>query len=346
MRVMRYTPLLLGLLLTACASPRQVSEDDGFHPSWPGEGEPRIVHVRNLAAPRDVGRPTLLGSLGRALTGAPPQRLVRPSSVAVDGERLLVSDQELQGVHMINLQTGKGRFFAKGDDRYFVSPVGVAIIGDRFAVADGSLAAVFLLDNRGRLVRRIEPADGFKRPTGLAYDPQHDELYVVDTVANNVIVFDIEGNELRRFGDAGSDVEQFNFPTHVFVDQRGRVLVTDSLNFRVQVFSREGQYQFDIGRHGDATGHLGVPKGVAVDSDGYIYIIDSYFSTVQIFDDQGQFLLNFGDVGDRSGQFQVPTGITITPDDHVYVCDSYNSRIQVFQYLQGASDETPQPNNP
>jgi DNA-binding beta-propeller fold protein YncE len=346
MRIMRYTPLLLGLILAACAPRPQISEDDGDHPQWPREGAPRIEHVRNLAAPGDVGRSTLLGALGRAITGARAQRLVRPSGIAVDGDWLLVSDQELQGVHLIDLRTGKGRFFARGGDRYFVSPVGVAIVGDRFIVADSGLGVVFVLDHRGRFVRSIEPADGFERPTGIAYDPRHEELYVIDTMANRVIVFDLEGNELRRFGSAGSDIEQFNFPTHVCVDSQGRVFVTDSLNFRVQVFNREGRYQFDIGRHGDASGHLGVPKGVAVDSQGHIYIVDSYFSTVQIFDDQGRFLLNFGDVGRRSGQFQVPTGMTITADDRVYVCDSYNSRIQVFQYLQGASDETQQPTTP
>ena len=333
-------PILLTLALSTvigCASRPQVER---YHPRWPSAGQARIVHQRNLHAGEDMGRSSFLDSLGRLITGESPRRMLRPSSVAVrPGRWMIVSDQELQAVHLVNLKSGKRRFVDRFKDQYFVSPVGVAVCESLFAVADSALNGVYLLTEAGKPVRRIDKPGGFGRPTGLAFDPTHRELYVVDTLAHEVCVFDLEGNLRRRFGARGSDVEQFNYPTHVFVDARGQIYVTDSLNFRVQVFDRMGRYRFDIGRHGDASGHLGVPKGVAVDSQGHIYIVDSYFSTVQIFDAEGRFLLNFGHPGERSGEFQVPTGIAIDADNRIYVCDSLNRRVQIFEYIGGFDDE-------
>ena len=334
----------LGLAVVAvavtagCAQQPKVEE---HHPRWPAEpAEARIVHRRSLRGPADIARPSVLSRLGSLVAGENEQATLRPSSVAVqEGERLFVTDQELQGVHVFDLSSGKGRFVARAGKTYFVSPVGVAVCGSKIAFADSALNAVFVLTDKGKLLSRIDKPEGFLRPTGLAFDPNHSELYVVDTMAHEVCVFTMDGQLARRFGSAGSDIGQFNFPTHVFVDAQSQVYVTDSLNFRVQVFDRQGQYQFDIGEHGDASGHLGVPKGVAVDSFGHIYVVDSYFSTVQIFDRQGRFLLNFGKPGNASGQFHVPAGLTIDKDNRIYVCDSYNNRVQVFQYVGDTTDE-------
>lgn len=314
---------------------------EGYHPQWPAApAAPRLVHRRNVHGPADLAKSSFLDSLGRMIVGNRPQATVRPAGVAVQGgHRLLVTDQELQGVHVLDLKSGRGNFLARAGEQYFVSPVGAAACGSLIAVADGGLEKVFLMTPQGKLKKTIDRPGGFGRPTGVAFDAQHDELYVVDTVEHQVCVFDLEGGLLRVFGGHGTDVGQFNFPTHVFVDAQSRVYVTDSLNFRVQVFDRQGGFLFHIGRHGDASGHLGVPKGVAVDSVGHIYVVDSYFSTVQIFDRQGQFLLNIGGPGSASGQFQVPTGLTIDAEDRVFVCDSFNSRVQVFQYVGEVDDE-------
>lgn len=328
----------LALVVTGCATAR--INRDGPHPAWPSPtATPRVVHLFNLHDASDLGGGDLGDAIGRWITGSRTQAMLRPHAAVVDDrEQLYVTDQELQGVHVFDLATGKARFINKVGQTYLVSPVDVAVCGGVVAVSDSALRKVYLLDRQDQLVHTLDKPEGFGRPTGLAYDPDFGELYVVDTLARQVCVFDMKGQLLRTFGSAGGEPGQFNFPTHIAV-RNGLVYVTDSLNFRVQAFSRDGQYRFDVGKHGDASGHLGVPKGVAVDSQGHIYVVDSYFSTIQVFDKDGNFLLNFGQTGCEPGQFQLPMSLSIDLKDRLFVCDSFNKRVQVFQFTGASHDE-------
>ena len=319
------------LWVCGCAStpPEQV-----FRVWPPPPAEPRVHLVRLITGPQDLRRPSLLRRLGDAIAGPSRQRLMRPQGVAVSPEeRIYVTDQELQGVHVFDLVSGRARFIARVEDLFLVSPVGVAVCGEQVAVSDSALREVYLLDDDGELALKMHKPGGFGRPTGLAFEPQEGVLYVVDTLANEVCVFDLSGTMVRRFGSLGTGEGRLNYPTHVFVDDQRRVYVTDSMNFRLQFFTSDGVYQGEVGQLGDASGYMAVPKGVGVDGFGHIYVVDSYLSNVQVFDRQGRFLLTFGEPGRDPGSFQVPTGMTVAPDGRVYVCDSFNSRVQVFKYI-------------
>ncbi|HUU23140.1 MAG TPA: 6-bladed beta-propeller [Phycisphaerae bacterium] len=328
-----------------CA-PNEAAE---VHPVWPlPPAPPRVVHRKNLRGPDDVAKPGLLEGLGRLITGEPKVSLLRPHGVAVEGEKYLyVTDQELQAVMVFDLKSGRSTPIDRAGETYFVSPVGVAACGEVLAASDSALNAVFLLSPQGTLQRTLAKPGGFQRPTGLAYDAARGLLYVVDTLANEVCVFQPgSGKLVRRFGAHGTGPGEFNYPTHVFVDRAGRIFVTDSLNFRVQAFDPEGRFLFHIGKLGDASGHLAVPKGVGVDSFGHVYIVDSYFSTVQVFDQEGNFLLALGGPGEESGRFQVPAGLFVDADNRIYVCDSFNRRVQLLQYVGGPTDVENPPETP
>ncbi len=334
--------LVCGVVLSAgvsgCATSERVVEGD--HPAWPPPpAEPRVRHVMDIRTYDDLHKPTFLDGLGRMITGDGKRALIRPNSAAVVGGGLLcVTDQEWQGVHLLEMDSAGSRFVSLAEEGlHFVSPVGVAGFADKIAVSDSALNRVFLITRGGEPGGEIEKPGGFGRPTGLAYDGERGELYVVDTLANEVCVFDVSGGLVRRFGSGGTDIGRFNYPTHVFVDRRGRVFVTDSMNFRVQAFDRDGNYLFDLGTQGDATGYLAVPKGVGVDGFGHIYIVDSYFSNVQVFDENGRFLLSVGGPGEGAGRFQVPAGLFVDQDNRIYVCDSYNRRVQVLEYIAEAN---------
>lgn len=335
--------VVLAVLATATGGCKPASPE--VHPVWPPPPAPaRIRHLTNLRQASDLVKPGPLDMLNRALTGGDTLTLLRPSSVAVQaGRYVAVTDQERQGVIVFDLKRPRSRFLDRAGEAFFVSPVGVAACGAQVAVSDSALNTVSLLNLDGKLVRRFEKPGGFGRPTGLACDARAGLLYVVDTLANEVCVFETATGRLtRRFGRGGLGGAEFNYPTHVFVDGAGRVYVTDTLNSRVQVLDADGKYLFHIGKLGDASGHLAVPKGVAVDRAGHIYVVDSYFSAVQIFDQKGRLLLSFGDPGRKTGEFQVPTGLTVDEQDRIYVCDSQNKRVQIFQYL-GGDDHEPAP---
>lgn len=329
--------LLAGIVLLAgCASRGPAA----VLPVWPPAPAPaRIALLRTVRSAADLVSPGFFDRVGDLLLGARKRLIRRPQGVAVQGdERLYVIDQELQGVHVLDLRSREDSFIDRAGDTYFVSPVGVAVCEGKVAVSDSALKAVFLLSPDGALERVIEKPGGFKRPTGLAYAPRQKLLYVVDTLAHEVCAFDLSGRLVRRIGSPGTGTGQFNYPTHVFVDGSGKLYVTDSLNFRVQIFDPSGQFVAQIGALGDASGYLAVPKGVGVDSFGHIYVVDSYFCNVQVFEQDGRFLLAFGGEGRGAGDFQVPTGLTVDSRDRIFVSDSYNNRVQIFQYL-GTNDE-------
>ena len=341
-----FTPLVAGLL-AACVGcgPDKPPE---FHPVWPPPpAAPRIKHLKNIRTGADLARPSWFRRVIRLIAGDSDVALIRPHGVAVEaGRRVYVTDQERQAVIVFDLKSAETTVIDRIGKTFLVSPLGVAVCGELVAVSDSALKTVYLLQPDGKLVRALSRPGGFRRPTGLACDPEGERLYVVDTLANEVCVFEVAtGRLVRRFGSPGTGAGEFHYPTHVALDRSGRTYVTDSLNFRVQVFGPDGKYVFQLGKHGDATGHLSVPKGLGVNSLGHIYVVDSHFGAVQVFDRKGVFLLAIGAPGKESGEFQIPAGLAIDSEDRIYICDSFNGRIQLLQHVGGQGDDE-RPTNP
>jgi DNA-binding beta-propeller fold protein YncE len=327
-------------LVGACGGCAQTESKTEVLRAWPSPPEmPRIVLRRMIHSAKDFERTDFFSGLGRLITGGQQQTLLRPQAVVLDDrQRLYIADQEHQGVHVFDLKEGKARFFDQAGKEFFVSPAGLAWCEGNLLVSDSSLNRVFVLSPDGKLLRTINRPEGFKRPTGMAYDAARRLLYIVDTTAHQVCVFRATGEFLHRFGAGGTGPGLFNYPTYVAVDKEGNIYVTDSLNFRVQIFDPQEKFVREIGNLGDATGFMAVPKGVAVDSHGHVYVADSSLATVQIFDREGRFLLAVGERGDGPGSFQIPTGLAIGPDDRIYVCDAFGRRLQIFQYMEAQNE--------
>ena len=158
-----------------------------------------------------------------------------------------------------------------------------------------------------------------------------DRLFVADTSAKVVQVFDLNSRKFAQWGPAPG--KKFSWPVGVAYNPAGRLYVSDSLNFRVQQFSPDLQPLRAIGSKGDMPGFFSQPKGVGVDSQDHLYVMDSQFEVAQVFDDQGVLLMDFGQEGDGAGEFWLPAGIFIDAHNRIWVADSYNHRVQVFDYL-------------
>ena len=267
------------------------------------------------------------------LSGRSEPRLRQPHGITVDSAgRVYVADVAARGVHVFDPEQGRYRFLTVTGHRGFRSPVGVALDGaGNVYVSDSELGEVVVLGANGRERRRIKA--GLERPAGLAYDRRRGLLYVADSKAHRIAVFDSVGTLHLAFGGRGSGEGEFNFPTNVVVAPDGTVLVTDALNFRIQAFSADGRYLRQFGHNGDAVGDLARPKGIALDSEGHVYVVEGLYDVVNVFDSTGRLLLSFGSAGHGRGEFWLATGIAIDRQDRVYVSDSYNGRVQVLQYL-------------
>jgi DNA-binding beta-propeller fold protein YncE len=353
--------LLCALGLGGCATPELVRgrlhygmEDapEGAKLMWPAAPEvPRFLYTGTLTGEPNFRRDEtaqgaqgvqgLLTRLGRWIAGldgkpATPTVLQRPSVVVGDDAgRLFVSDTSRQAVFVFDEKAGELLLWdtAEAATR-FVAPSGLVVAAGSLFVADAELGAVFVLDHKGNPQRTLGRGQ-LKRPTGLARDPRRGHLYVADTYAHDIKVFNDQGDLLRVIGRRGEGAGEFNFPTHLAWAQ-DELYVTDTLNNRVQVFAADGQVQTrQLGQRGLLLGNLVRPKGVGVDGEGNVYVIESYYDSLLVFSPRGEFLMPIGGTGTATGRFYLPAGVWVDSRNRVHIADMFNGRVVTFQFLGG-----------
>ncbi len=332
--------VLTGVLLFGCTGPpdRPVATVQSPRLVWPDPPEAaRLTYLSSLSRPQDFGIDQgPFAMFARVLFGEKRLRLVRPMAVVAANDVFYVADPGAQGVHRFDKADNRHSLIRRNDEQPLPSPVGLALgaNGDVY-VTDSALGQVFVIPDKSDRAALLPLDQRLKQPTGIAFDSGRNELFVVDTAAHRVSVFDRDGRLLREFGERGSADGAFNYPTLIWHTESGVLHIVDALNFRVQSFDTNGRWLGKFGRHGDGTGDLARHKGIAADRFGHIYVVDSLFHAIQIFDAQGNFLLSVGELGQNAGEFWLPSGIFIDEHDTIYVADSYNQRIQVFRYVGG-----------
>ena len=60
-------------------------------------------------------------------------------------------------------------------------------------------------------------------------------LLVCDTFNSRILVFELNGKFVGKFGTEGSNLGEFNFPRSVVVLSNGRIVVSDYRNHCIQI---------------------------------------------------------------------------------------------------------------
>jgi DNA-binding beta-propeller fold protein YncE len=336
----RFVMLCACVALGACATaPGLYETKSEISREWPvGTDGDRIVWVKEIAQFRDLGvNRGFWKRVQELLIGEGDRPIVRPYGVLHGGSgRLYLADPGAGVVHCLDLSLGRYSVIG-GPDSPLGTPIGLAEDDrGRLYITDSSNGTVYrYLPDSGSLKPFL--AQRLLRPTGVAFNPRNKLVYIVDTLAGQIVAADQDGVVQQRLGVAGDGMESANRPTDIAIDATGQIYVTDSLNFRITVLTPEGQVVRYIGAVGDAQGFFSRPKGVAIDSAGHVYVCDALLDLVQVFDASGVSLLAFGGSGSGNSQFQMPSGLFIDRNDYIFVTDTYNRRIQVFRY-QSAKD--------
>ncbi len=353
-RIRWLTLMALLLALAGCAEPKYLMRLDtepravSAAQVWPAPPDtPRYRYVGQLkgddnfvldeADSRIHGKSVLYWLVGLVGTNEERVLLNRPQSGIVDATgRVLVSDAGR--VLVFDQARGKLQVWDQAfGNKPFITPVGIAQgEDDQILVADSELGRVFRLDRDGKPQGEFGK-DLLQRPTGLARDAKRGRIYVADTMAHDVKVFDDAGKWLQTIGQRGDGDRpgDLNFPTHIaFAD--GKLYVSDTMNARVQIFNADGAPVGSLGQRGLFVGNLVRPKGVALDAEGNLYVAESNHDYLLIFNRSGQFLMPLGGTGQEPGKFQQPAGIWSDRQGRIYVADMLNRRIVIFQFLGGA----------
>ncbi len=114
---------------------------------------------------------------------------------------------------------------------YYPNGIAVAKNGDVF-VTDSNNRRVQVFDKTG-VFKYIISTSG--TPRGVIIDKEQ-RLYVVDAFAHAVDIYTLKGKRIAGFGSNGVGLGQFQYPTDVGLDKRGRIFVSDRENNQVQVW--------------------------------------------------------------------------------------------------------------
>jgi DNA-binding beta-propeller fold protein YncE len=188
--------------------------------------------------------------------------------------------------------------------------------------------------NNGHVSALGSGAGEFEKPNGIAVTTGR-TVYVVDSNANQVKVYDNFGTLLTTFGGEGAAAGQFNFPIDIVVNEAlGEVYVTDFWNERIGVFDLAGGFVRNIiAPENDAKAPAFLrPSGLGIDPAGNLYVVDSALSCVVILDNTGA-LIDI--IGYENGQYW--TGELSLPTDaaadgqRIYVTSSHDGVVKVFE---------------
>jgi DNA-binding beta-propeller fold protein YncE len=269
--------------------------------------------------------------------------LGRPYGIGVDSKnRVYVADSFVSAVFVFDLEKKKTNLLRNGSEAKFGTIIGLTVDNaDRVFIVDALMHRVALLSPDWKIETYFGD-DNLQHPGGIAIDEENRFLYVVDTGAQRVAVFDADnfkflrtvGGPPKSVGD--EDPSTFSKPSNVAVDKEGNVYVSDTMNNRVQIFDPDGKFISMFGKAGDGPGDFARPKGIAIDGDSHIWVADAFTNRIQIFDREGHLLAFFGTGGDLPGQFGVPSGVYVDKQNRAFVTEQLQGRLQVFRYYTDA----------
>jgi hypothetical protein len=240
-----------------------------------------------------------------------------PVRLAVDSSgNIFAADPRGGGVLKFNPAGNLLRTYATASPAY-----GVAVRGDgNLIVSQGNFVAIINSSTGAEIARLGSGIGQFQMAGAIAIGPSS-QIYVVDSLANDIKYFTSAGVYINTFGGSGSGPGQFSRPSGItFESASGHLAVVDTLNGRVQFFDGSGVYQRSVGSFGSGSGRFTAPRSVAFEYDGAntlsrIYVLDSFQSVIQVLDSSGNPLplsasqLYIGGYGKESGRLVNPSDL-------------------------------------
>ncbi len=184
---------------------------------------------------------------------------------------------------------------------------------------------------------------GLVWPVALLRDHASGDLWALDEASHKVTVYSAEGEQLRQWGEQGSEPGQLDRPSGMEFDADGNLWVVDTMNHRLQRFTREGEYLSGFGEFGDGPGQFNMPWGVAIDVEGNLYVSDWRNDRLQKLSPSGEHLLTIDGARTVGVEFGRPTGVSVDEHGDVYVADRDRDRVLLFdktgRYVQQFTGE-------
>ncbi|MBL1215960.1 MAG: hypothetical protein D8M59_00525 [Planctomycetes bacterium] len=259
----------------------------------------------------------------------------------LDEEFLLVTDAGSQSIVKYRISDGEAVQSVAIEGK----PLAIGCLDGRVYVGNDETDRIEIYSDRGTYLGALEgTGSAVGSPSDLAIDATDRLMFVVDSKACDVKVFDLDragGEMVYTISRKGENADEFQKPTAIAIDPVAKeVFVSDygdeenaSLNPRVLVFSYDGLYQTALSGKGGANGYrYSKPQGLAVNDLGHVFVTDAWFGEICIMDRAtGEEVTTLGSYGKEPGQLWLPLDIVITGENKdLYVTNSRVHRIEVF----------------
>ena len=153
-------------------------------------------------------------------------------------------------------------------------------------------------------------------------------IAVSDNEEHCILIFDKDGNFVRKFGCYGEGPGQLANPAGMTFLNNNEVLVVDDDNGQIQQFNvQTGNFVKNFGKRGTGDGEFTAPQGIFISDEGHVIVADCLNNRIQVFDEDGKFMSKFGDNG--PGELCEPGGCIYHKDKFI-VSDSGNDCLKVF----------------
>jgi len=208
---------------------------------------------------------------------------VSPRSIkAVNGFIYVVIDNRIDIFdHSGNLINHIGDKRGNGDNELF-SPSFLTVDNDGYIyVCDSGNERIQIFDPSRKFIYSINRKDGdFINPFGIDWS-LNGNIAVTDNYRDMIIIFDNHASFVRSFGESGTSIGKFQYPTKIKFDPQGNIYVMDRYNFRIQKFDQMSKILSSIGNNNKRI-MMNSPS-FTIDNDGNLLLLDNKLGKIWIF---------------------------------------------------------------
>jgi DNA-binding beta-propeller fold protein YncE len=168
---------------------------------------------------------------------------------------------------------------------------------------------------------------GMKQPAGIAVDSK-DRIYVADTIAGSVFVFDRQNKSLQLLGTESAG--RLLSPYGVAIDTKDNIYVSDVRLKQINIYGPDWNLKALV--HTIGGQDLVNPVGLALDEERRrLFIVDSHAHHIVVANldqpDQGTF---FGKRGEGETEFNYPMHVAVDKAGQIYVTSTLSFSVKVF----------------
>ena len=191
------------------------------------------IYVANFGG----GGVLIFDSSGKSV-GSLDYKGLKPLALAADSQgNLYVSDSQSHKIYVFD-PAGKLKLAFGGKDEFsFVNGIAVDEKNRRLIIVDSNNYRLALYNFQGRLIQHIKyeqkGTNLMVAPRGVAWDPDKEEIYLVDAIKDSILVLKENGQVVAEFGQ-----KSLEYPVGIARDDKGNLYVTNSQNNRISIFRR------------------------------------------------------------------------------------------------------------